>query len=119
MYVFHAVSKCNLVNMTAYIFVTPCPVLCSFPRRIFCLTSRNLLSNFGIFALDNTITARRALTSRMEVTAIMYGVGLRVYRIRSRGQPTMGCLPAWELVEGLIPPRHKNQNVKMYAGPRS
>jgi hypothetical protein len=52
-------------------------------------------------------TAWRVLKLRMEETASRYEGQLRIYRISSRGQPTMGDPPAWRLGVGPIIPHSK------------
>jgi hypothetical protein len=52
-------------------------------------------------------TAWCVLRLRMEETPSSFGGWLRIYWISSRGQPTRGGLPAWELGVGLTTPHRK------------
>jgi hypothetical protein len=55
------------------------------------------------------IMAWRVLMLRIEEKASRYGEQLRIYCIRSRGQPTRGGPPALALAVGLITPHRKKQ----------
>jgi hypothetical protein len=51
----------------------------------------------------------------MEKTPSSHGGQLRIYRISSRGQPTMGGPPAWGFGVGLTTP-HRNYGVRYSVG---
>jgi hypothetical protein len=56
-------------------------------------------------------TAWRVLVLRIEETASRYGGLLRIYRISSREQPTVGGPPAWAMGGGLTTLPRKNHYV--------
>jgi hypothetical protein len=52
-------------------------------------------------------TSWRVLRLRLEETPSSFGGKLRIYWIRSRGQPTRGGPPAWEMGVGLTTPHRR------------
>ena len=95
-------------------------IFCFFPiiNKYLCLAKRSLLSEQPSYILKIIIilsVISGSLSPQQGTSSgcgwrngLHYGGKLQIYRISSRGQPTMGGPPAWGLGEVLTTPHRKN-----------